>query len=445
MFRKNRRQSVIEIGNAHPPTKRFSLIRALSKLSRSKSLSKEAFAVGEEGEVKDTSGKGFFSRLFGKSSAPSTESAALLERKPSFWQKSKSFLKPKPSEVTTNDSLSTIDLPRIKKTQLPKLKIKGSGASMKVDLPSFVLGKPEVTVDTDALLQRMFELNEEPYLHLRQRYTFADYSSVGAYLSPVMTALTLSELTKKQEEDNEVAEEVTSEVVDEVAEEQVQVIELANYSEPLHTEPPMYDQHPSASQHVFYDNPQLDSPLLSVSGTLEDKEMSENCYGNSNESINEDCAQAKEEYGESDAETTDISSYDDSIEAKSIETSSDWSINKLNEEFGILDVKAPTVRSDGSLHFHLDDSQGGSGESIVFEDWRRNTEPTIAFQSTKANCQSVESIPRAVNSTLKARSLSSTAFTTASRPPRRKTLGARISEIVAIFERGVQDELNTNV
>ena len=419
------------------------MIPALSKLSNSKSSSKEAFAVGGQEATKDQSTKGFFSRLFSsKPSACKTDelksNPTQLQRKQSLWQRSKSFLRPKQAEVPVEDSLSTIDLPRVRKTHLPKLKMKGSGAALKVDFSGFVLGKPEVTVDTDALLQRMFDLNEQPYQQLRAKYVSSE-SDEGAYLSPVMTAVTLSELTKleAQPEDPQEVQEVQEQIA---LAQQDQNQENHVTIEALHSEVEQQQQHYEFDhQNVFNDNPQLDSPLLSVSGTLED-DLS--CSEDDEEIANALPTEAPIET-DFDEDISDCS-FEAQSAGSSAGTPSDWSISRLNAEFGVLDVKQPIRHSDGSIHFHLEDSDGGSAESIVFEDWRQGSSNNSSLEAPKAsNFQSLESVPRAMSVTepsIKARSVSNSLLTG---KPRSKTLGARISQIVAIFERGLQEELNS--
>ncbi len=426
-------------------TTRFSLIPALSKLYRSKSASREAFTIGKEEEaIKDQPEKGFFSRLFSSKKGAAVQSEAPpLQRKPSLWQRSKSFLKPKSVkvEVSGEDSVSTIDLPRVRKTQLPKLKIKGSGAALRVDFSGFVLGKPAVTVDTDALLQKMFELNEQSYRELRAKYVVSDEGE-ATYLSPVMTAVTLSEMEKPRP--NELNEPSAADLL------AVETLHMEANQQPYH--------HLEHNNDAFNDDPQLDSPLLSVSGTFVEDDMNLSIADSMSSSPNEDSTENTSAFN---GQIFEAGYFDNSssIEAQSVDSPpSDWSITRLNEEFDVLNVKAPIRHLDGSIHFHFD----GSAESVVFEDWRRekeesqqetqqeaqesqqNTQELSSFEQNQS-FQSLYSVPRAAASTqpsFRARSVSNSLLTG---NEQRKTLGARIAQIVAIFERGLQEELNSNV
>lgn len=371
--------------------------------------------------------------------------------------------------MIVDDSVSTIDLPRVKKTQLPKLKLKGSGSALKIDFASFVLGTPEVAVDTDALLQRMFELNDQPYQTVRAKYVpqaTTNIDNEAGYLSPVMTAVTFSELGKESAEDEASFLEQRQEQFNQIL--------------------------PVSNEPIFNDDPQLDSPLLSVSRTLEDDDSSgvdelvaqeaevsddgssslasvpsdDNDANTGQVDEEEDAVNAdidETEIGFSiedqsiadesieDQSIEDQSSEDQSSESQSVEDSlrwSDWSMALVTEKFGILDVNEPVMHSDGSIHYRFDDSQ----DSIVFEDWRKTTtvqeddnnnkqELRAPLQAEKT-AKSFDDIPRAVSvqeeSSFKTRSMSGSMIAS----QRRKTLGARISEIVAIFERGIQEELS---
>jgi hypothetical protein len=407
------------------------------------------FSVGTEASsmpaVNSPSKPGLFSRLFKRKVSissnnnhskngipeslndpappPQSQSPAGFKRK-SLWQRSKSILRPRAS---MNRSESTVlDLPNL------NVMINGSGSAAELLLDGFPpvdqFYTERIGVDTDGLLARIFENNHVIYEQLLEEERKKKNFNCDGVLSPVTTVNSLLE-----------------------------VAGCGFSQDGYRNDMGIEEQH----HHHFEDNLKLDSPLLSESGdnggnvcdncdiydNCEDTfdtvdTIDDNCINHSNESESEseieDCSQSL---------STSIHSYLELSGNDSFADIAPLSLDRMAEMFEVLTVREPETLADGTLRYICENEVTGSDESIQFQKcWvlpEGNDDGDGLVGSFKEEdyrkCKSEDQVKKV--STLKMRSHSMAQFpdkktiiSSSSSFDRRRSLGAKVSRIVALFE-----------
>ena len=177
----------------------------------------------------------------------------------------------------------------------------------------------------------------------------------------------------------------------------------------------LFEEEVEAPANVhFSDNPKLDSPLLSSSSKHENESESEGEFEIKIEIENENVS-----------DYSDIT--DDGV----------YSLDEMAEMFGTLNIidehANPEILPNGSLRF-VYETESGSLDSVVFENWKRNeidVNVNDNFKDTKTNLKDNPELSLAE----RPRSFSLSEMTPRQEErERRRTLGDNVSKIVAIFE-----------
>ena len=381
------------------------------------------FSVGSQTTVKPKS-LGFFSRLFKRSKEGEVKAPTVVvangeqPRKKSLWQRSKSMLRPR--AILDRSESAVLDLPTT------QLNIRGSGSAAQLLMNEFPVEEFYETgsaVDTDGLLMRIFEANHVMYEQLKaqERQKDAERMNLGAVeaaaasvvvsfeglITPVMTATELEECPVAVAAVAVAVEEAT--IITES-------IDAADAAETV-SQADSVSENGSAENvnghHHFADDPQLDSPL----------------YRNVSESF---------------STTSEISSASSTSLASSVQSFIDGnfslegveslSLTEMADMFDCLTVNEPETLKDGSVRCVFE-NENGSQESIRFHNWKlenlRSTRSEDMLKMTEI------SVAAEINKITKQRSMSLAALTKVENQvpvDRRRSLGAKVSQIVAMFE-----------
>lgn len=425
MFRKSRKSGAAVSSNASsiPQSPRF-LQADSCGVAEGESVA-ASFSIGAPVKQKSL---GFFSRLFKRSKdelkalvSSNTGSSDAQPRRKSLWQRSKSILRPR--SVLDRSESAVLDLPTT------QLNIRGSGSAAELLMNEFPIEEfyaKGSAVDTDGLLMKIFEANQVMYEQLKEKERQKDAVRVGTqpvvrpilnldgFITPVLTATELEVCQETVEVGNNFA------IVSVVAETPVTEETL---EEDTSTEQTISTE--SLTHHHFADNPELDSPL----------------YRDASESFS--IASASES-----ASSVSLNSSIRSFNAKNFDLDNvdSMSLKEIAELFDCLTVNEPETLKDGTVRC-VYESENGSQESIRFHNWKQDisvrdkeTKPLRSTRSEeKLKFTEISVAPAVENksSPLKQRSMSLAAFTKVeSQVPvdRRRSLGAKVSQIVAMFE-----------
>lgn len=424
MFRKSRKSGTAVSSNASsiPQSPRF-LQADSCGVAEDESVA-ASFSIGAPVKQKSL---GFFSRLFKRSKdelkalvSSNTGSSDTQPRRKSLWQRSKSILRPR--SVLVRSESAVLDLPTT------QLNIRGSGSAAELLMNEFPIEEfyaKGSAVDTDGLLMKIFEANQVMYEQLKEKERQKDAVRAGTqpvirpilnldgFITPVLTAneIEVCQETVKVGNNFAIASVVAEPVTEETLDEDASTVAATS------TE--------SLTHHHFADNPELDSPL----------------YRDASESFS--IASASES-----ASSVSLNSSIQSFNAKNFDLDNvdSMSLKEIAELFDCLTVNEPETLKDGTVRC-VYESENGSQESIRFHNWKqdisvRETEtkplrPTRSEEKLKFTEISVAPATENKSSSLKQRSMSLAAFTKVeSQVPvdRRRSLGAKVSQIVAMFE-----------
>lgn len=411
IFRKSRKASIAEPASALPSnTPRFFQQVAQDDLVEGN----EVFSVGAKKP-------GLFSRIFKRSKdeilhtavpleLPEDRPSVALTKRKSLWQRSKSILRQRPN-LDRSESVVLYDLPRT------QINICGSGSSAQLFLngksTEELYGKCETDVDTDLILIKILESNKMEYedLKRRERSKASEISKKEELIAPILSSNTLEDVcdhfrifdlsedtsaSNKQKE----FEQAHVQLIDTGVEDEFRNSLSQNFNFAFES---------SANDH-FKDDLKLDSPLLS----------------------------------------------DSSFSGQSSASSLGSEVNNLSlEEMAKLfnchnAAENREVLEDGTVRCLVeveddDDYDGGSHESIHFQNWIKDraykSDDKLAMTEIKTSTDS--------NSNLKKRSLSVSAVQLGSQntnnnnnnselADRRRSMGAKVSRIVALFEKSFE-------
>lgn len=424
MFRKSRKSGTAVSSNASsiPQSPRF-LQADSCGVAEGESVA-ASFSIGAPVKQKSL---GFFSRLFKRSKdelkalvSSNTGSSDTQPRRKSLWQRSKSILRPR--SVLVRSESAVLDLPTT------QLNIRGSGSAAELLMNEFPIEEfyaKGSAVDTDGLLMKIFEANQVMYEQLKEKERQKDAVRAGTqpvirpilnfdgFITPVLTAteIEVCQETVKVGNNFAIASVVAEPVTEETLEEDTSTVAATS------TE--------SLTHHHFADNPELDSPL----------------YRDASESFSITSASES-------ASSVSLNSSIQSFNAKNFDLDNvdSMSLKEIAELFDCLTVNEPETLKDGTVRC-VYESENGSQESIRFHNWKqdisvRETEtkplrPTRSEEKLKFTEISVAPATENKSSSLKQRSMSLAAFTKVeSQVPvdRRRSLGAKVSQIVAMFE-----------
>lgn len=392
-----------------------------------------AFSVGEAVKPKSP---GFLSRLFRRSKdelkAPivsiNIAASNSQPRRKSLWQRSKSILRPR--SVLDRSESAVLDLP---KTQL---NIRGSGSAAELLMNEFPIEEfyaKGSAVDTDGLLMKIFEANQVIYEQLKEQERQKDASkmagqpvdnnfvvvnsnpplSFDGLITPVLTATELEVCEQQQ------ADALNSVVADDFivpadSFEAAAAVTVLTVATPIFSKTEEFhagtDTDTFESHHHYNDNPQLDSPL----------------YRNVSES-----------FSVVSSVSDSASSFND--KTFSLEGVDSMSLTEIADMFDCLTVNEPETLMDGTVRC-VYETDNGSQESILFHNWKQEVAVETSLRPTKSeeNLKFTEiSVASESNLKLKQRSMSLVAFSKEEiQVPvdRRRSLGAKVSQIVAMFE-----------
>jgi hypothetical protein len=436
MFRKSRKSATNVPSNATnvPQSPRF--LQADSNGISDSEGAPAAFSVGVLVKPKSP---GFFSRLFKRSNE---ELKAIITtnlnvstnqpRKKSLWQRSKSILRPR--SVLDRSESTVLDLPTT------QLNIRGSGSAAELLMNEFPIEEfyaKESAVDTDGLLMKIFEANQAMYEQLKGQERQKDAARMNnqvyvsnpvlpsldldldGIITPVLTSTELEDVCEKTEVS--VNENLAVDIAGTVISEAITAV----IDESLN------------DHHHFADNPQLDSPLY--------RNKSESFSNSSNSNSNSGSSVLLDSFSERNLNLNEVDS---------------MSLTEIAEMFDCLTVNEPETLKDGNVRCVFE-TENGSEESILFHNWKQDVtlnkqqEVPLALETgSSANSNSLRSIKseeklkfteisvateEAAKSLLKHRSMSLATFSkveSQSQVPvdRRRSLGAKVSQIVAMFE-----------
>lgn len=463
MFRKSRKSSTAATATSVPQSPRFFEYKSQADVTEGGA----SFSLG----VKPKS-PGLLSRLFKRSKdelvvAEVEPSASQIKRK-SLWQRSKSVLRPR-AQLDRSES-AILDLP---KTQL---NIYGSGSAAQLllnEIPIEEFYATKSVVDTDGLLQMIFESNLVMYEQLKSSERARRIGVTSVYsegiISPVLSSTILESVCQEiqcvdinavheqfhdaflQQDEEDILqfqhqEEATlqsqhqKEVILQQTEEpalqchqphnQEIAVQTRNIQEEFQNsvlslkkledmvlsqsncnivyEPLMHNN------HHFEDNPKLDSPLHPDSSeSFNDSDQFSMSFRSSVHSFNN---------GECDLARVD-----------------NLSLDKIAELFDCLKVTDREVLNDGTVRCLVDKDEevsGGSQESIRFFDWKQSERKCQSEEKLKMTEISIASEPVKTNMKMRSMSVSAANIKEQTAVPfeRRRSLGARVSQIVALFE-----------
>lgn len=415
MFRKRRESAPVSSSastvknESKEAPRRFFQIKSFMK---SLSTEEVAFSVGVENPSKPQTAKpktpGLFSRLFKRSTESiksllsedkkGSEAGAAVPtgtKRKSLWQRSKSILRPR--TVLDRSESTVLDLPFT-------LNLRGSGSAAELLLNEYPTEEycfGSSGVDTDGLLQRIFEMNHVLYEKLKEK----EYLTAAAVEGDVFIPAAVSTPV--------VLESVEDFLSCSRIEDRVENDEISDHpNQPGEGAP-------------FSDNPKFDSPLLPASSTLTLRSIDEES-GSSGSSLSL----------ESSIRSFASCDYD----LKGVEN---MSLEEIAEMFDLLSVtEKPQTLSDGSVRVVVENERG-SAESIRFHNWKepiRACKSDDRIESIKLTDINVNSVPKPLS--VKMRSLSLANLPTAAKKEadsptafdRRRSLGAKVSQIVAMFE-----------
>lgn len=354
------------------------------------------FAVGATeapfAPIPKTKSTGFWSRIFSsskkerKESVSSIASVAPVSSQRSFWQRSKSILRPRSKPSNLNRCPSVF-------IDLPKLKIVGSGSA--AQLLAFE-DKCEFTMDYNGMLEHIFAENAAFYrgeeFEWGVEYEKEAQVNEDGLVSPASTTF-----------------EARRSVFDCIP--------------------------------TFTDNPKLDSPLLPV----EEAECFQDCSLSENQSIHAD----NQDYSENQSSSEHSGSFLSTESAicslvngqYSLEGLKSYSTEEVAQMFGLMSVDERPSQTfpDGSVRC-LVERENGSIESIRFQNcWKpqmqkqARSEDNLKLTEIQTNevPQKQMSLKQRCQSLAQFSSKASKADLAASR---RRSLGAKVSQIVAMYE-----------
>jgi len=325
-----------------------------------------SFSIGEKGTPaasKKNNSIGLFSRLFKRksikipeiiitdntsdSSLESQSTTATGKRK-SLWQRSKSIMRRR--DVLDRSDSTVLELPNLKNH---KLNILGSGSAAQLLLNEFPINEfytEQYGVDTDGLLSRIFENNHLIYeqlllLHEEKRVV------LEGMLTPVLTNEGVFLPLTKSEIDEPLVLRVPL-----IASHHASFDELEKDS---NSESHPY--HHSSSLFHFDDNLKLDSPLED-----DNEERYNEEYENEVNNENDNAYTLSLSYSES--LSTSIQSYlDASTNGPSLAEIPQMSLDEIAEMFDLMTVGEPQTLQDGTLRYICENEETGSAESIQFK------------------------------------------------------------------------------
>jgi hypothetical protein len=444
MFRKSRKSATNVPSNATnvPQSPRF--LQADSNGISDSEGAPAAFSVGVLVKPKSP---GFFSRLFKRSNeelkaiiTTNLNGSTNQPRRKSLWQRSKSILRPR--SVLDRSESTVLDLPTT------QLNIRGSGSAAELLMNEFPIEEfyaKESAVDTDGLLMKIFEANQAMYEQLKGQERQKDAARMNNQVfvnNPVLPSLDLDldgiitpVLTSTELED--VCEKTEVSVNENLAVVTAATVISGSAKEEAITAV-IIDESPN-DHHHFADNPQLDSPLY------RNKSESFSNSSNSNSNSNSGSSVLLDSFSERNLNLNEVDS---------------MSLTEIAEMFDCLTVNEPETLKDGNVRCVFE-TENGSEESILFHNWKQDVtlnqqqEVPLALETEfSANSNSLRTIKseeklkfteisvateEAAKSLLKHRSMSLATFSkveSQSQVPvdRRRSLGAKVSQIVAMFE-----------
>lgn len=430
MFRKSRKSVVASpTAVSEPQSRRFFKADGAEEVANEQGAT---FSVGAT-QAKPKS-PGFLSRLFKRSKEDMKPVANEAQpRRKSLWQRSKSILRPR--SVLDRSESAVLDLPTT------QLNIRGSGSSAQLLMNEFPVEEfyaEGSAVDTDGLLMRIFEANQVMYEQLKEQERKKDADrAVGlteviledqanlehvnlevqvkleeqvnleGLITPVLTATELEQCDEGVKVDAEGNFAVDSEVT---------VLTVA--SKDFYN---ITDHH-----HHFSDNLQLDSPLY--------REMSESF---SETSDKEDSLSL---------ESSVRSFIDGNFSREGVDS---LSLTEIADMFDCLKVTEPETLKDGTVRCVFE-NENGSVESIRFHNWKQEEEAAVLRATRSEETLKLTEIGVAPEkqknqkdqkekSLVKQRSVSLATFGKVGGSQevpvdRRRSLGAKVSQIVAMFE-----------
>ena len=462
MFRKSRKSVVTVSSNAPsaPQSPRFFQTNSCGLADAEGAAAAAAsFSIGEAVKPKSP---GFLSRLFKRSKEDELKSPVTTvtingsnsqNRRKSLWQRSKSILRPR--SILDRSESAVLDLP---KTQL---NIRGSGSVAELLMNEFPIEEfyaKGSAVDTDGLLMKIFEANQVMYEQLKKQERQKDAArmagqtavnnftafnakplNLDGLITPVLTATELEACEQAEAIDAAVAdnfavsaEKITAAtaatVLTEAATDVDETVNVSTETEALRNENVNLttDTESGTFEHRhFADNPQLDSPL----------------YRNASESFS---VSSDSDSVSASASSLSLGSFDDiNVSLDGVDS---MSLAEMAVMFDCLTVNDPETLMDGTVRC-VYETDNGSQESIHFHNWKQElapkpveTDSANSLRSTKSeeNLKFTEiSVAAESKLTLKQRSMSLAAFSKVeSQVPvdRRRSLGAKVSQIVAMFE-----------